>query len=1026
MKKIKTTLLGITAFLCVLGAGFTATACANPFYQGGSANSSSEAESTSENENSSEEDSNSASEENGSSSIENSESEDDSSSSEAESSSSASGDENSGDNSGDEGDEENVGYVYRVSVQTLDGYGLRGVTVRLMNGEDVIASTKTNKKGNADFSKDDVATLGEYKIVLLNAPEGYTAAEANKEQKTSAKAGTTTVIALRATGVISEKASLSLTYSLGSVVHDFSVTDTTGTKRTLSEILQEKELVMLNFWYASCGPCRQEFPALNSAYRAYEDKVEVLAISAYDGNSAVANYKSTYGLDMPMISYENVANADGTAYDLGSAFGVSAYPTTVFIDRNGVVSFMHTGSMTDMIDFTSRFELFLGDDYQAKIIEGTGESDIGDEGATQVKPNVEAPSADDVKKVLSPGSDTFSYRFAPKEGEKDEYAWPWVVSADGKSLETPIKNLHGSYATMYVDFYAEPGDSVTFDYYASTETGYDVLYVIIDGVVVQQLSGTNPNWLTCHAYVFENVLDDATEHEMIFIYRKDSQGSEGDDIVKIKNLRLEHTDEVDALVFRYAATGLNTDENATTQFKHYITPVLNEEDGYYHVNTVDGPILFANMTLSSPFSSNMSVWLFAYYDLVIEDGYNYHKAIEDFAWEAQNNMVDEGYTPVTEELRTLLEIVAASSTVRNSGYKTWQGENHANEWLEMCVYYQHYGNHAPKEDPMVSITYHAAKEVYEGENTANILYAINPRGFKHKFIPTRTGVYKVYSVGDTDTVAFFGGELGDEREFDDLVWKTREVTQEDGTVVEEIDPNFEFYAYMEAGKTYYMLLTTYMDEAATYTFYINYMGETYTYMANAATGPYSFNTVTSELYIPNAIDYVYADPEKTYTYNNPDGDTDGDGENDVPTTGEHEGDGYYHALNADGTLGSIIYLDVIHPTEYFNEDTLKNVCEAALRKDPDTGEYYYPEDKRAFFIGDTDYTPTLQRFVNIATLSNQNDKVGYIAVDAEVFSWLYAVTRSEKYDGVEDTSGNINSWLLLCYYMKELSATNVL
>ncbi len=962
MKKIKTTLLGITAFLCVLGAGFTATACDN----------------------------------------------DNSGSSSSSTTSSSSVD----DNSSDEGDEENTDFVYRVSVQTPSGYGLKGVTVRLMDGEDVIASAKTNTKGNADFSNEKITELGEYKIVLLNAPEGYTATDASKEYKTSAKTGTTTVIALRATGVISEKASIGLTYSLGNVMHDFSVKDSDGTSHTLSKIFEEKELVMLNFWYANCGPCRNEFPALNSAYRAYKDKVEVLAISAYDGNSAVANYKASNGLDMPMISYENVFNADGSTFSLTSAFGLSAYPTTIFIDRYGVVTFMHTGSMTDMIDFTSRFELFLVDDYQSTVISGTGEDDIGDEGKTQVKPDVEAPSADDVKNVLSPGSDTFSYRFAPKDGEKDEYAWPWVITDDGKSLETPIKNLHGAYATMYADFYAEPGDSLSFDYYVSSEDT-DVLYVLLDGVIVQQISGLNTQWQTCNAYVFEANIDEAGTHELELLFYKDSDTSEGDDIAKIKNMRLQHTDEVDALVFRHAATGKNTDANATTQFKHYITPVYNETDGYYHVNTADGPILFANMMLTSPFSSDLSVWLFAYYHYVIVDGFDYYDVMEGFAWEANTNMVNNGYTPVTQELREVLEIVAESKNVRNSGYKTWQGENHANEWLEMCVYYQHYGNQAPMEDPVKGITYHAAIEAKEGKNTAEIPFAINPRGFKYKFTPERSGAYFVYSVGDADSVAFFRGTDGSlEYEFDDLIWKTTE--DENGDTV--LDRNFEFYAYMEAGKTYYILLTTYMDEIATYDFYIEYKGETYTYTANAATGPYSFNMVTNELYLPNAIDYVYADPQKTYTYKNPDGDLDGDGVDDVPTTGEHEGDGYYHALNADGTLGSVIYLDLIHATEFFNETSLEAISSSADN---------YKETDRAFYIDGEDYTPKLKKFVFEAK-RNEGNKYGYLAVDEDVFAWLYTVTRSEKYDGADEDIGNIKSWLLLCYYRKEVSPENII
>ena len=42
---------------------------------------------------------------------------------------------------------------------------------------------------------------------------------------------------------------------------------------------------------------------------------------------------------------------------------------------------------------------------------------------------------------------------------------------------------------------------------------------------------------------------------------------------------------------------------------------------------------------------------------------------------------------------------------------------------------------------------------------------------------------------------------------------------------------------------------------------------------------------------------------------------------------------------------------------------------------------------------------------------------GFAAVDQELFELLCILTRSAKYDGIE------NSWLLLCYYEKTLAPT---
>jgi thiol-disulfide isomerase/thioredoxin len=73
-------------------------------------------------------------------------------------------------------------------------------------------------------------------------------------------------IVLVPTGVIAEAAPAGTFYNVGDVMHDFSVLTSDGSTFTLSEVLKEKEMVMINFWATWCGPCKSEFPAMNNAY----------------------------------------------------------------------------------------------------------------------------------------------------------------------------------------------------------------------------------------------------------------------------------------------------------------------------------------------------------------------------------------------------------------------------------------------------------------------------------------------------------------------------------------------------------------------------------------------------------------------------------------------------------------------------------------------------------------------------------------------------------------------------------------
>ncbi len=157
-------------------------------------------------------------------------------------------------------------------------------------------------------------------------------------------------------GVIKENAPNDMEYKLGDVMYDFTVTTSDDSIFTLSEILEEKKAVVISFWATWCGPCKSEFPAMNNAYYSYQDDISILAMSTTDDDTAVKNYKATSGLLFDMCTSQA---------GLTSMFSTAAVPTTIMIDRNGVIVFYHTGSMTSVNDFTEKFEVLIAEDYQS-------------------------------------------------------------------------------------------------------------------------------------------------------------------------------------------------------------------------------------------------------------------------------------------------------------------------------------------------------------------------------------------------------------------------------------------------------------------------------------------------------------------------------------------------------------------------------------------------------------------------------------------------------------------------------------
>ena len=870
-------------------------------------------------------------------------------------------------------------YVYRVCVENQTGYGLKGATVTLKNGDTVVATATSNTNGYANFTDIDV---GVYTIELTNLPKGY-ALDSDVVQKTTTQSGSQYLVALKPTGVIMEEAPSGHSYKLGDVMYDFSIVLSDGSTFTLSEVLKEKNMLLLNFWATWCGPCKSEFPAMNNAAIAYADTVSVLAISTTDGKDAVVEYKQQSGLTF------NMAN---DSLLLQQKFNVGAIPHSVIIDRYGVVVFQHVGSMTAMSDFTNRFDLFNGEDYQSYVVPGDGEDAIDPDAPVVevIKPNVAAPSLNDVKEVLG-GSNEFTYSW----DEDEEYSWPWLIGEDaenGKYLYTPTTGINSSFATLIINFTAEAGKALQFDYYINSEEKYDKFYVMFDGGYAHSFSGSFVNeWQTCTAYVFDETLEG--EHELILLYYKDEDGSSGDDIVKIKNMRFVdvadlNTPETNINIFRNASWGLN-EPGEETQYKYYVDAVYSDVDGYYHVGEANGPILFASLMTVNNWNT-YTIWDLAYSNYIAIDGINYGADVETFAWEANNNMFNHGYTPVTQELKELLDIIV-SAKIYGEKYEC---DYHENEWLEICSYYDHYGDTPQVADPMQGITFHAAIPLQEGSNHIDVPFAINPRGFKYKFTPEKSGAYKFYSTGEVDTAAFFADApnhiIG---EYDDLVGAETHV---DANGVTILDGNFRFYQYLEAGHTYYILCTTFLDVVAQYNMEIEYIGTTFKYLDNTAVGPYSFNETTGQTYLPDAKEYEYADPSKEYTYSE---------------TGETAaGDGYYRIKNKDGSLGSIIYLDVNRPTAMFQSTSLYDVVRQA--------EANYPDPiKRVFYINGKDYTPDIKKLCFMA-MQNSGELNGFVAIDAEVFDLISIIVRGT--DGAIE--GVNNAWVLLCYYYVYLGA----
>ncbi len=675
--------------------------------------------------------------------------------------------------------------TYTVQVKSAGGMALSGIAVYVY-ADDSLSDLKqygeTGENGQVSFP---LAVGGDYAVVLAGVPEGYEVAASYGFTGTAAN------ITL-ASSLITGEGLSGAVLSLGDVMYDFSVITPAGETVKLSELLKEKEAVLLNYWYTTCSACITEFPYMEQAYQLYKDKVEIVAINPFDDDGKIQKFQAEMGLSFPMAACQ-----PGWA----NAFSVTGYPTSVMIDRYGVVCLIEVGALTSLRPFTSLFDHFTGDDYQQKLCAG-GVADI----MTNVKPTYTMASSEEIGAAVNSGDIQVAYR--PEEGESAEYSWPFIIDELGgsKVLKASNQGIDDSFAILYADVQLKAGQAIGFDYLSSTEQASDVLFVIVDDEDIYQISGVSgeDGWKSCYPWVAE---EDGT-YELALCYLKDEGDSAGDDTVYIKNMRVVEAAEIDTVSYipRLAATSVDGFEY------RYVEVFYNQQDGYYHVGSENGPLLLANLLGYTQFSEEQSMWLYVYDNGLTVDGVDYAPQAEEYSNYASNASLN-GYCPVTEELAKVLQ-----------AYDKMAGFDEADdrEWLRLCSYYQVYGSgDAQLIDPIKGLSTFSAYEAKLGKNVeTNYFYydrIIMPRGLLAKFVPEKSGVYRITSRNESTNGV--DGWIFDENHQQLMVYEQSERMFADSGEVSMV-------YYMEAGKPYFIDIAFWDPYEVGYIYYdIEYLGK---------------------------------------------------------------------------------------------------------------------------------------------------------------------------------------------------------
>lgn len=119
------------------------------------------------------------------------------------------------------------------------------------------------------------------------------------------------------------------------------------------------KVVVVNFWYAGCAPCRAEAPILRQVHEA-SDPAEVVfvGVNVRDQAGTARPFEESYG-----ITYPSIIDVNTGAVQLAFAGKIppAAVPTTLVIDRTGRVGARVLGQLESASILTGLIERLVAE-----------------------------------------------------------------------------------------------------------------------------------------------------------------------------------------------------------------------------------------------------------------------------------------------------------------------------------------------------------------------------------------------------------------------------------------------------------------------------------------------------------------------------------------------------------------------------------------------------------------------------------------------------------------------------------------